>query len=122
MRNLIALMLAITGTAFAEGEVALSTAQNNPAQPFLMFGIAALFFYTILWRPEQKRRKELEQTRNSIKQGDKIQAMGLVGIIERISDSTVIIRTAESTLIEILKDSIAKVEAVEGAKVEVLDA
>jgi preprotein translocase subunit YajC len=30
-------------------------------QTLVMIGIAMVFFYFILWRPEQKRRKMLEQ-------------------------------------------------------------
>ena len=36
-------------------------------QTLMMVGIAVLFFYFILWRPERKRRKQVEQQRSSMK-------------------------------------------------------
>ena len=44
-------------------------------QTVMMIGIAMLFFYFILWRPEQKRRKALDDQRNSMKKGDRVVAV-----------------------------------------------
>jgi preprotein translocase subunit YajC len=87
----------------------------NPAggisQTLVMIGIALVFFYFILYRPEQKRRKEAEAMRSALKKGDKVTAMGIVGQIDKVQDHTVIIKTAEGSKIEMLKASITDVQS-----------
>ena len=85
--------------------------QQNLAQTGIMILVAILFFYFILWRPEQKRRKALEAKRNSIKKGDKVTAMGIVGTIVKMTDQTVTLMTAGETKIEVLKPAITEVHA-----------
>jgi len=63
-----------------------------------------------LWRPEQKRRKAAEAMRTSLKKGDKVTAMAIVGTIDRISDHTVVIKSVDSK-IEVLKAAITDVQS-----------
>ena len=79
-------------------------------QTLLMIGVALVFFYFILWRPEQKRRKAAEQMRSSLKKGDKVTAMGIVGKIDKIQEQTVILRMVDGAKIEILKAAITDVQ------------
>jgi preprotein translocase subunit YajC len=92
---------------------------NSTMSMLIMVGIAAVFFYFILWRPEQKRRKAAEQMRSALKKGDKVTAMGLVGKIDRINEQTVVLKMVEGK-IEVLKAAITDVQAgtEEEAKVE----
>ena len=47
----------------------------------IMFGI----FYFMLIRPENKRKKEAEQTRNSVKNGDQVTTIGgIVGTVVNV--------------------------------------
>lgn len=78
-------------------------------QTFLMIAIALLFFYLILWRPEQKRRKALEQQRSSMKKGDKVTAMGIIGTLVRVEEHTVILKMYDGSKIEMLKAAISDV-------------
>ncbi len=58
----------------------------------LLFGLC----YFMLIRPENKRKKDAEQLRNSLKKGDKITTIGgIVGTIVHVSDSTIVIETSE---------------------------
>lgn len=57
---------------------------------FLMIAIVVIFFYLIMWRPEQKRRKSLEARRSAMKKGDKVTAMGIIGTISKVEENTVI--------------------------------
>lgn len=85
-------------------------------QTMVMFGIAAIFFYLILWRPEQKRRKTIEALRSAMKKGDRVTAMGIVGTVSSVKDTTVILRMVDGSKIEVLKGAINEVlpEAAEG--------
>ena len=79
-------------------------------QSFMMILVALIFFYFILWRPEQKRRKTAEQMRTSLKKGDKVTAMGIVGRIDRLTDHTVILKMIDGSKIEMLKAAITEVQ------------
>lgn len=79
-------------------------------QTFIMIGIALVFFYFILWRPEQKRRKASEQMRSSLKKGDKVTAMGIVGRVDKIQEHTVILKMVDGAKIEMLKGAITEVQ------------
>ncbi len=78
-------------------------------QPVIMIGIAMLFFYFILWRPEQKRRKALEEERAALSKGDKVTAMGIIGTVLRVDDETVILKMYDGAKIEVLKGAITDV-------------
>jgi preprotein translocase subunit YajC len=87
--------------------------QPSPGQSFtqtlVMIGIALVFLYLILWRPEQKRRAAMEAQRNSLKKGDKVTAMGIVGTVVRLKDQTVILRMVDGGEIEFLKAAISEI-------------
>ena len=56
--------------------------------------IAILYFLMIL--PEQKRKKQAQQMRDSLKKGDMITTIGgIVGKIVMVKDNTIIIETSE---------------------------
>ncbi len=78
-------------------------------QTVIMIGIALLFFYFILWRPEQKRRKIIETQRSALKKGDKVTAIGIIGIVARIQEQTVILKMYDGSKIEVLKGAITDV-------------
>lgn len=67
----------------------------------LMFGM--LYFFMI--RPENKRKKEAENLRNSLTVGDEITSIGgITGTICAVKDSTIVIETgADRVRIELTK-------------------
>jgi preprotein translocase subunit YajC len=90
-------------------------AQDNSEAPprdqgqwmsLVMIALALIFFYFILWRPEQKRRKVAEEQRNSLKKGDKVTAMGIIGTVLRVQDQSVILKMYDGSKIEVLKAAI----------------
>lgn len=102
------LMLLPQLVLFAEDGVEARPPEQGLTQMLVMIGIAIVFFYFILWRPEQKRRKTLEKQRSQMKKGDKVLAMGIIGTIAQIKDQTVILRIAEGKL-EIQKACVTEV-------------
>lgn len=99
---------------------AAPSAAGGISQTLIMIGIALVFFYFILWRPEQKRRKAAEQMRNSLKKGDRVTAMGLVGKVDKINEHTIILKMVEGAKIEVLKGAVTDVQSSseEEARVE----
>ena len=67
----------------------------------LMFGL--LYFFMI--RPENKRKKEAENLRNSLSVGDEITSIGgITGTVCAVKDSTIVIETgADRVRIEFTK-------------------
>lgn len=103
------LFLAPVAAVFAQD--ASPTPGGGISQTLIMIGIALVFFYFILWRPEQKRRKMAETMRNSLKKGDRVTAMGIIGRVEKIQDQTVILKMVDGAKIEFLKAAITDVQA-----------
>lgn len=76
-------------------------------QTFIMLLLAMVFFYFIMWRPEKKRRKELEAKRSALKKGDKVLvAGGIVGEVFRIQQDTVIVKLEEGAKMEVMKGAV----------------
>lgn len=116
----------IQATLFAqEGTEDLPpTRDTGITQTLTMMAIALLFFYFILWRPEQKRRKEIETQRSQMKQGDKVTAMGIIGTVVRVQDHTVILKMYDGSKIEVVKGAITDISpngGEESKKIEKID-
>ena len=94
---------------FADEGDAMPPRDQGMMQTVIMIAIALMFFYFILWRPEQKRRKALESQRSSLKKGDRVTAMGILGTVSKIQENTVILRMVDGAKIEFLKGAITDV-------------
>ena len=78
-------------------------------------------FYFMLIRPENKRKKEAEQMRSSVKNGDKITTIGgIVGTVVNVKEDKLVIETgADQVRIEIAKWAMYSNEtAAEAAKAQ----
>ena len=87
----------------------------------LMLVIMIAVFYFMLIRPENKRKKEAEQMRSSVKKGDKITTIGgIVGTVVDVKENNIVIETsADQVRIELAKWALSTNEtAAETAKVE----
>lgn len=103
-------LLSNGGGLFAdETPEALPTRDQGLMQTVVMILIALVFFYFILWRPDQKRRKVLEDQRSSMKKGDKVTAMGILGTVLRVQEHTIILKMYDGSKIEVLKAAITDV-------------
>ncbi len=100
--------LVCTNSLFAQDESARQP-DYSMWQLVLWFGFAIVFFYFILWRPEQKKRKALEEQRKSMKKGDRVNAMGIIGTVSAIKDQTVILKMYDGAKIEVLKGAVTEV-------------
>ena len=77
-------------------------------------------FYFLLIRPENKRKKEAEALRSSLKNGDQITTIGgIVGTIVSVKDDKVVIETsADRVRVEIMKWAISTNESAAAAAKE----
>ncbi len=120
MKNILTLFaLAFSSSLFAEG--APASQSSGYMQSIIMILLAVVFFYFILWRPEQKRRKEQEAKRSSLKKGDKVTAMGILGTIDRVDEATIVIKTIDGSKIEMIKAAVTDVKSDDGKKEEIVE-
>ena len=75
----------------------------------LMIGGMIAIFYFLLSRPENKRKKEAEQIRNSLKVGDQITTIGgIIGTVVSVKDDKFVMETgADQVRIELAKWAIS---------------
>jgi preprotein translocase subunit YajC len=78
-------------------------------QTLLMLSSALILFYFILWRPEQQRRKAQENQRSSLKKGDRVTAVGIIGTVIRVQEHTVILKMYDGSKIEVVKGAITDI-------------
>lgn len=117
--GLMATCLFFGASLFAEGEAApVAGRESNFMQTLIMIGIAIVFFYFILWRPEQKRRKAMEKQRDTLKKGDKVTAMGIIGTVDKVQENSVILKMIDGAKIEVIKGAITDVQPAATAEVE----
>jgi preprotein translocase subunit YajC len=111
--------LLLSTHAFADG--AAPAKEGGLPQTLVILGMALVFFYFILWRPEQKRRKKMETQRSSMKIGDKVTAMGIIGTLAQIKETSIVLKMFDGSKIEMLKNCITDVQS-SSADVTVEDA
>ena len=82
----------------------------------LLVAMIAVFYFLII-RPENKRKKQAETMRNSLKKGERITTIGgMVGRIVQVNDTTVVFETSEDRVrVEIAKWGIQSTESMEAA-------
>ena len=106
---------------FLEGTVDAAQPGGGLLSMVPMLLIMVAVFYFMLIRPENKRKKEAEQMRSSIKNGDKVTTIGgIMGtVVDVKSDSFVLETSADQVRIEFAKWAISTNEtAAEAAKEE----
>ena len=64
--------------------------------------------YFFMWRPESKRRKQMENFRNNLKKGDKIiTAGGIYGTIKEVQPTSLLIEVDSNVTLRIDKNMVA---------------
>ena len=79
---------------------------------FMLVAMLGIFYFMLI-RPENKRKKEAEQMRSAVKNGDKISTIGgIIGTVVNVKDDKVVIETgADQVRIELAKWAISSNES-----------
>jgi preprotein translocase subunit YajC len=73
---------------------------------FLVLGLIVLM-YLFMWRPEQKRRKQMQEFRDNLKKGDKIiTAGGIYGVIKEVDGASLLIEVDSNVTLRIAKEMV----------------
>ena len=86
----------------------------------LMLVVMIAVFYFLLIRPENKRKKEAEQMRSAVKNGDQVTTIGgIVGTVVNVKDDKFVIETgADQVRIEFAKWALSTNETAAAAAKE----
>ena len=98
-----------------------ATAGAGMGSTLIMMVLMIAIFYFMLIRPENKRKKEAEQMRSSVKKGDKITTIGgITGTVVDVKETRIVLETgADQVRVELEKWAISTNEtASENAKAE----
>jgi len=81
---------------------------------FLPIILIFVVFYMLLIRPQQKRQRQLQETISQLKAGDRIVTTGgVIGTITTVRDTSFLIRSADKSILEIARTSVAGIEQEE---------
>ena len=82
--------------------------------PFILIFVV---FYFLLIVPQKKRQRQLQETIENLKAGDKVVTNGgIVGTITAVRDATFLIRSGEKSILEISRAAISSVVGEEEEK------
>ena len=97
-----------------------TTGAAGMSSSIIMLVAMLAIFYFMLIRPENKRKKEAEQMRSSVKTGDKITTIGgIIGTVVNVKDDKIVIETsADQVRIEFAKWAISTNETADAAAKE----
>ncbi len=74
---------------------------------FIMIGLMILVLWLFMWRPESKRRKEMQAFRDGLKKGDKIiTAGGIYGVVKEVKEASLLIEVDSNVTLRIDKSMV----------------
>ena len=88
----------------------LQAQQQQSALPtIIMFAAIILVMWLFMIRPQQKRQKELNSFRDSLKKGDKVVTVGgIYGEIVEVNEKTALIKVDGETKLRVDKNGLVK--------------
>ena len=103
-------MFNLIETAFAASSDTTATTGGMTSTLVMVVAMVAIFYFLMI-RPENKRKKEAEQMRNSLKRGNWVTTIGgLYGRVVAVTERTVILETSEDRVrVEFLKSAVSAV-------------
>lgn len=79
----------------------------------LLFGV----FYLILFRPQQKRQQALQKMISELKAGDRIITTGgIIATVTAVRERSLLVRTADKSILEVTRASVAGMHGEEEVK------
>lgn len=73
----------------------------------IMIGLMFLVMWLFMWRPEAKRRKQMQEFRNNLKKGDKvITAGGIYATVKEVKETTLLLEVDSNVTLRIDKNMV----------------
>lgn len=87
----------------------LTASAMQQYQPLIMLGLIIVIMWFFIFRPQQKKRKEIQNFRNSIAEGQTVvTAGGIYGTVKKIdeADNALLIEVAKGVCIKVDRNSV----------------
>jgi preprotein translocase subunit YajC len=79
----------------------------------LIFGV----FYVLIIMPQRKRQRALQETISNLKAGDRvITTGGIIGTVTAVRDTSLMIRSADKSMLEVARTAVAGLDSEEEKK------
>lgn len=79
----------------------------------LIFGV----FYVLIIMPQRKRQRALQETIANLKSGDRvITTGGIIGTVTAVRDTSLMIRSADKSILEVARSAVAGLDTEEEKK------
>lgn len=104
---------AVQAIAEQPAEPASAEAPVKPAGGGMSMWVMLALMFAVMWffmiRPQKKQQKELQNFRDSLKNGDKVVTVGgLYGTVAEIKDASVLIEVDKNVKIRVSKQALVK--------------
>ncbi|MBC7911626.1 MAG: preprotein translocase subunit YajC [Pyrinomonadaceae bacterium] len=84
---------------------------------FIPLILIVLVFYFLIVRPQQKRQRDLQALISNLKTGDRIITTGgIIGTVTQMRETSLLIRSADKSIIEIARSAVAGIQGEEEEK------
>ncbi len=84
-------------------------AQGSGLSMWIMFALIFVVMWFFMIRPQRKQQKEMENFRNSLKNGDKVVTIGgIYGTVAEVKESYVLLEVDKDVKIRVNKQAIQK--------------
>ena len=106
----LALIVGLLVTLVFMGGCVPAEGAEGGFDPMIIIFLVLIFamFYFLMIRPQRKRQKEHRQLIEELQRGDRVvTAGGIYGVIETISEDSVVIKVESGATMRVAKDSVA---------------
>ena len=74
-------------------------------------------FYVLIVMPQRKRQRDLQELISNLKAGDRVVTNGgIIGIVTQVRETSLLIRSADKSIIEIARTAVAGIQGEEAEK------
>ena len=87
-------------------------ATGSMLSTLIPFALVFVIFYFLIIRPQNKKQKDMQKMIAAVKKGDKVVTIGGVhALVDKVKETTVVLKVDDNTKIEYSKSAIATVSA-----------
>ena len=90
-------------------QAAAPAAQGGGWSMWIMLALIFVVMWFFMIRPQRKQQKELENFRNSLKNGDKVVTIGgIYGVVCEVKEAYVVVEVSKDVKIRVSKQALVK--------------
>jgi preprotein translocase subunit YajC len=105
-----ALVMLSAFSLFAQDKPAPKAGGQDPMTFLIMMAVIFAIIYFLMILPQRKKQKETQNMLSNMKKGDKVLTIGgMLGTVGNVKDTTVMVKIAENTVVELKKSAIASI-------------